>query len=66
MGTGQTNKSTQAKVNKPPRCAICYKVISDIQSCDWRQGRRPHRPALVDTNKFKKRFTNLINFLKGK
>lgn len=71
MGTGQTSRNTETtsvKVSsKPPRCSICHKVITP--DCEWKQGRCPHLPSLVDqilANPYKSRFYNLINFFKGK
>lgn len=72
MGTGQTNRNTQAvkvATSKPPRCSICRKVITDVSSCDWNQGRCPHTPSMVQqimASPYKARIQNLINFIKGK
>ena len=66
MGTGQTSQDTQTvvRLTKPPKCSICRQIITD--TCDWMQGRCPHRPAMINVSEVKTRFTNLINFLKGK
>jgi hypothetical protein len=48
------------------KCSICFKEIK--ADCDWRQGRCPHVPSLVDTivaDPYKTRFLNLFNFFKG-
>jgi hypothetical protein len=47
------------------KCAICFKEIEP--NCDWRQGRCPHRPSMVDsilTDPYKSRFYNLLKFLR--
>jgi hypothetical protein len=48
------------------KCAICFSEIK--ADCDYRQGRCPHRPALVNVTipeSYKTRFYNLINFIKN-
>jgi len=62
MGTGKTSRNTKAV--KLAKCSICRKVPGP--DCAWHQGRCPHHPVAIDTTRFKTRFTNLINFLKGK
>ena len=59
MGTKQTNGNTQ-KID----CQICGQEYTP--ACDYRQGRCPHHPAMLDVSVIKTRFTNLINFLQGK
>ena len=59
MGTKPTSRSTE-KID----CKTCGREYSP--ACDYRQGRCPHHSAAIDISKFKTRFTNLINFLKGK
>jgi hypothetical protein len=71
MGTRQTDTVTQTltKISKPPKCAICYKVIAEVQSCDWNQGRCPHAPSIIGqimSSPYKARFYNLIKFFKGR
>jgi len=70
MGTGTNHQYTQKQISsKPPRCAICRKVIADVESCDWQQGRCPHTPSLVESiinNPYKARFYNLIKFFSRK
>jgi hypothetical protein len=46
------------------KCSTCYETIRP--DCDWRQGRCPHRPAMVIINdSYKARFYNLLKFLKN-
>ena len=48
------------------KCAICFKEIE--ATCDYNQGRCPHRPAMIDSiiaDPYKARFLNLINFIKS-
>jgi hypothetical protein len=59
VGTGKTGKDTQ-KID----CSACGQVYTPM--CDFMQGRCPHHPAMVDLSVIKTRFTNLINFFKGK
>ena len=42
------------------KCKTCGEAISS--SCDWRQGRCPHRPPMLTNYDF--RFYNLIHFFK--
>lgn len=60
MGTRKTNKTAKEKID----CKTCGREYTPM--CDFMQGRCPYHPAMFDTNKFKIRFTNLINFLRGK
>lgn len=64
MGTSQDHRPTQAKVsNKPPICAVCFKEYTP--ECDWRQGRCPHHPSMIDQildNPYKSRFLNLLRW----
>jgi hypothetical protein len=62
MGTRQTSQNTKAV--KLAKCSICRKVPQP--DCAWHQGRCPHFLSTVDITRFKTRFTNLINFFKGK
>jgi hypothetical protein len=70
MGTGTSHTDTQKRIStKPPKCAICYKVIADVKSCDWNQGRCPHAPSMIDqiiSSPYKARFYNLIKFFKSR
>jgi hypothetical protein len=59
MGTRKTSRTTQ-KID----CKACGQEYSPI--CDYMQGRCPHHPAMIDILQLKTRFTNLINFFKGK
>jgi hypothetical protein len=55
------------RVKKQPRCSICRRIPK--ANCDYRQGRCPHRPSMLDkilSNPYKSRFYNLLNFFKGK
>ena len=48
------------------KCAICFKEIE--ANCDYRQGRCPHRPAIVDSiiaEPYKIRFFNLLKAIKN-
>lgn len=45
-------------------CKTCGKEYTPM--CDYLQGRCPYHPALINLNKVKTRFINLINFFKGK
>jgi hypothetical protein len=58
MGTRKTNQTTK-KID----CNTCGREYTPM--CDFMQGRCPYHTALIDTNKFKTRFTNLLNFFKG-
>jgi hypothetical protein len=49
---------------KQTNCKTCGREYTP--ACDYLQGRCPHRPAMLDTSVIKTRFTNLINFFKGK
>ena len=42
-------------------CTTCGNKIT--VTCDWRQGRCPHRPPMFTNYHF--RFYNLINFIKN-
>jgi len=50
------------------KCTTCRKEYSP--ACDYRQGRCPHHPAILDLGLAKKqvrsRFQRIINFFKGK
>jgi hypothetical protein len=62
MGTRKTNQTTE-KID----CEICGQEYSP--SCDYRQGRCPHHPSMLDnilSSPYKLRFYNLIKFFKGK
>lgn len=49
MGKAKTNTKTQ-EVN----CATCGETYTP--DCDYRQGRCPHHPPLVDVDKIKEKF----------
>ena len=59
MGTKQNAGNTQ-KID----CETCGREYTPM--CDYLQGRCPYHPAMIDLSAVKIRFTNLINFLKGK
>jgi len=59
MGTKQNAGNTQ-KID----CETCGQEYTPL--CDHCQGRCPYHPAMLDLSAVKIRFTNLINFLKGK
>jgi hypothetical protein len=65
MGTGSNSTNTQTPRVKSSKCSICRNEIT--MSCDYRQGRCPHVPSLVDTilvDKYKSRFYNLLKFFR--
>lgn len=48
------------------KCETCGEHIKT--NCDWRQGRCPHAPSMLDTilnDPYKARYLNLINVIKG-
>ena len=59
MGTRKTNKNTK-KID----CKTCGREYTPM--CDFMQGRCPYHPAMFNLSEAKVRFTNLINFFKGK
>lgn len=59
MRTNSTGTTTE-KID----CKTCGREYTPM--CDFMQGRCPYHPAMLDTHKFKTRFNNLINFLRGK
>jgi hypothetical protein len=62
MGTRKTNQTTK-KID----CKTCGQEYSP--GCDYRQGRCPHHPSMLDnilSSSYKLRFYNLIKFFKGK
>jgi len=62
MGTRKTNRTTE-KID----CKTCGQEYSP--GCDYRQGRCPHHPSMLDiilSSSYKLRFYNLIKFFKGK
>ena len=59
MGTRKNTRTTQ-KID----CSTCGREYTPM--CDYMQGRCPYHPAMVNSNQIKLRFSNLINFLKGK
>ena len=59
MGTRKTSRDTK-KIN----CSTCRREYTPM--CEYMQGRCPHHSAMIDTRQIKTRFTNLINFFKGK
>jgi len=55
------------RVKKQPKCSVCRRIPKP--DCDWKQGRCPHRPSMLDTilsDPYKSRFYNLLNFFRGK
>ena len=59
MGTKPNTGDTQ-KID----CSTCGRVYTP--ACDYRQGRCPYHPAMINPGKFKTRLINLIKFFKGK
>lgn len=62
MGTGTPDPSI-----KEVNCSYCGEIIHP--DCDWRQGRCPHQPSLLDqilADFYRSRFYNLIKFLTGR
>lgn len=46
------------------KCDFCGENVKlNGADCDWRQGRCPHRPPMINPHAF--RFYNLIQWLKG-
>jgi hypothetical protein len=48
------------------KCKTCGGEISP--DCDWRQGRCPHRPSMLElilNDTYKTRYLNLINSIKN-
>jgi hypothetical protein len=65
MGTGTTRRNPKAV--KLARCSICYRIPTP--DCDWRQGRCPHVPSMLDrimSSTYKTRFYNLLKFITRK
>jgi hypothetical protein len=55
------------KTKRPPKCSICRQIPKP--NCDWKQGRCPHNPSLIDQlvpKAYKIRLSNLFKFFKGK
>jgi hypothetical protein len=53
--------------SKPPKCSGCGEVYTP--QCDWRQGRCPNHPGVIDSiliDNYKARFYNLIKLFKRK
>jgi hypothetical protein len=62
MGTRKTSRNTE-KID----CTTCGQLYTPM--CDYRQGRCPHHPSMLDTilsDPHKLRFYNLIKFFKRK
>jgi hypothetical protein len=59
MGTTTNSRNTK-KIN----CQTCHREYTPM--CDYMQGRCPYHPAMFNLSEAKIRFTNLINFFKGK
>jgi hypothetical protein len=62
MGTKPNTRDTQTI-----DCKTCGHEYTPM--CDYRQGRCPHHPSMLDnilSNPYKSRFYNLLNFLRGK
>jgi hypothetical protein len=49
---------------KKTNCKTCGKEYTPM--CDYMQGRCPYHSAIINLSAVKTRFTNLINFFKGK
>lgn len=51
------------------KCQTCGESLKENGiGCDWRQGRCPHRPSILDlilSDPYKTRYLNLINTIKG-
>ena len=48
------------------KCNVCGEQIKS--NCDWRQGRCPHQPSMLDTilaDPYKSRYYNLVQSIKG-
>ena len=48
------------------KCSTCREEYSP--ACDWRQGRCPHHPSMIDQllhDPYKARFYNLVQFIKN-
>jgi len=63
MGTRKSNTSADPAI----KCKACGQIPSP--GCDWRQGRCPHVPSLLDliqSSTHKTRFYNLLKFITGK
>jgi hypothetical protein len=66
MDSRKNNTHTQTEV-KSSRCSICNREPRD--DCNWRQGRCPHVPELLNSimfNTYKTRFYNLLKLITGK
>jgi hypothetical protein len=48
-----------APVKKQPKCSVCRRIPKP--DCDWRQGRCPHAPPVLQLTIIDK----LLNFFKG-
>jgi hypothetical protein len=62
MGTKENTGNT-----KTIDCETCGQEYTP--ECNYRQGRCPHHPSMLDnilSNPYKSRFYNLLNFLRGK
>jgi hypothetical protein len=46
---------------KDGKCEVCGREYH--VTCDWRQGRCPHHPVLIDN--YRARYYNLIKTIKG-
>lgn len=51
------------------KCDHCGETVKEGGlSCDWNQGRCPHRPPMIDEimlDNYRARFYNLIQWIKG-
>lgn len=62
MGTRTTGAPTE---NSVARCQLCGQTPT--ANCDWKQGRCPHQPSMLDqilNNPYRSRFHNLLQFIK--
>jgi len=65
MGTGTPSRDTETGVTKIPRCSLCGTIPQP--NCDWRQGRCPHLPSMLDqilADPYRSRFYNLLRFFR--
>lgn len=62
----RTRKEKNNRDLKKMKCETCKKEYSP--KCDYRQGRCPHHPKLLEilSDKYKMRFYNLLNVIRGK
>lgn len=48
------------------RCNTCGKKFKENGvDCDWRQGRCPHTPPMINLDRFKTKYYNMKQIIKG-